>query len=69
MHYSCWTTYQNGDEALSKSLRLLQSVKRAARAMEVMLYTVERELPETAAAIRLSSMELSDAIEEVTLLR
>lgn len=54
---------------LSKSLRLLQSVKRAARAVEVMLYTVERELPETAAAMRLSSMELSDAIEEVTLLR
>ena len=69
MHYSCWTAYQNGDKALSKSLRLLQSVKRAARAMEVMLYTVERELPETAAAMRLSSMELSDAIEEVTLLR
>lgn len=33
-----------------------------------MLYTVEREVPETAAAMRLSSMELSDAIEEVTLL-
>ncbi len=37
--------------------------------MEVMLLTVEREIPETAAAMRLSSMELSDAIEEVTLLR
>jgi len=47
----------------------LQSVRRAARAMEVMLHTVEREIPETAAAMRLSSMELSDAIEEVTLLR
>lgn len=34
-----------------------------------MLYTVERELPDTAAALRLSSLELSDAIEEVSLLR
>lgn len=47
----------------------LQSVRRAAQAMEVMLHTVEREIPETAAAMRLSSMEMSDAIEEVTLLR
>lgn len=46
----------------------LQSIQRAARAMETMLYTVEREVPETAAAMRLSSMELSDAIEEVALL-
>lgn len=46
----------------------VQSIRRAARAMETMLYTVEREVPETAAAMRLSSMELSDAIEEVTLL-
>ena len=46
----------------------MQSIRRAARAMETMLCTVERELPETAAALRLSSMELSDAIEEVTLL-
>ena len=37
--------------------------------MEVMLCTVEREIPDTAAAVRLSSMEISDAIEEVTLLR
>jgi len=47
---------------------MLQSVRRAAQAMEAMLYTMEREIPETAAAVRLSSMEMSDAIEEVTLL-
>ena len=47
----------------------VQSLRRAARAAEIMIYTVERELPETAAALRLSSLELSDAIEEVSLLR
>ena len=50
-------------------LLLAQSLRRAARAAEIMLYTVERELPDTAAALRLSSLELSDAIEEVSLLR
>ena len=33
------------------------------------LRTLDQELPDTAAAIRLSGLELSDAIEEVSLLR
>ncbi|KAL3163077.1 hypothetical protein ABBQ32_009496 [Trebouxia sp. C0010 RCD-2024] len=53
---------------LLAAIPTLVSIRRAARAMETTLCTVERELPETAAALRLSSMELSDAIEEVTLL-
>ncbi|KAL0041415.1 hypothetical protein WJX79_002473 [Trebouxia sp. C0005] len=53
---------------LVAAIPVLLSVRRAAQAMEVMLHTVEREIPETAAAMRLSSMEMSDAIEEVTLL-
>ncbi|CAL5220243.1 g2222 [Coccomyxa viridis] len=36
--------------------------------MQSVLRTVERELPDTAAAVRLSGLELSDAIEEVSLL-
>ena len=47
---------------------VMQSIRRAALAMEATLYTVEQEIPETAAAVRLSSIELSDAIEEVSLL-
>ena len=37
--------------------------------MQSVLRTVDRELPDTAAAVRLSSLEMSDAIEEVSLLR
>ena len=37
--------------------------------MQSVLRSVERELPDTAAAVRLSGLELSDAIEEVSLLR
>ena len=47
----------------------MQSIRRAALAVEATLYTLEREVPDTAAAVRLSSLELSDAIEEVSLLR
>ncbi|CAK0782821.1 hypothetical protein CVIRNUC_006016 [Coccomyxa viridis] len=36
--------------------------------MQSMLRTVDQELPDTAAAVRLSGLELSDAIEEVSLL-
>lgn len=36
--------------------------------MRAVLRTVDRELPDTAAALRLSGLELSDAIEEVSLL-
>ena len=47
----------------------MQSIRRAALAAEATLYTLEREVPDTAAAVRLSSLELSDAIKEVSLLR
>jgi hypothetical protein len=36
--------------------------------MRQVLRTLDRELPDTAAALRLSGLELSDAIEEVSLL-
>ena len=37
--------------------------------MQQVLRTLDRELPDSAAAVRLSGLELSDAIEEVSLLR
>ena len=37
--------------------------------LQQVLRTLDRELPDTAAAVRLSGLELSDAIEEVSLLR
>jgi len=34
-----------------------------------LLRTMDQEIPDTAAAVRLSSLEMADAIEEVSLLR
>ena len=48
--------------------RLLQSMRRTALAMELLLHTVEREIPDTAATVRLSGLEMADAIQEVSLL-
>ena len=36
--------------------------------MELLLHTVEREVPDTAATVRLSGLEMADAIQEVSLL-
>ncbi len=46
----------------------LQSMRRTALAMELLLHTVEREVPDTAATVRLSGLEVADAIQEVSLL-
>lgn len=46
-----------------------QATRQTMLEMQAVLRTVERELPDTAAAVRLSSLEMSDAIEEVSLLR
>lgn len=53
---------------LLAAIPTLMSIRRAALAVEATLYTLEREVPDTAAAVRLSSLELSDAIEQVSLL-
>ena len=42
-----------------------QAWRRAARALESLAVTLEAEVPDTAATMRLSSLELADAIEEV----
>ena len=47
----------------------MQQTRQTMLEMQSVLRTVERELPDTAAAVRLSGLELSDAIEEVSLLR
>ena len=47
----------------------VQQTRQTMLEMQSVLRTVERELPDTAAAVRLSGLELSDAIEEVSLLR
>ena len=47
----------------------MQQSRQTMLEMQSVLRSVERELPDTAAAVRLSGLELSDAIEEVSLLR
>jgi predicted ATPase len=49
--------------------RLVQTARQTMLEMQQVLRTLDRELPDTAAAVRLSGLELSDAIEEVSLLR
>lgn len=47
----------------------IQAFRRTAVALESLAATVEAEVPDTAAAVRLSGFELSDCIEEIALLR
>lgn len=47
----------------------LQALRRSAHAMEALLLTVRAEVPDTAATLRLSGMELADCIQEVGALR
>jgi hypothetical protein len=54
---------------VQRSPHVLQATRQTMLEMQTVLRTVERELPDTAAAVRLSGLELSDAIEEVSLLR
>lgn len=49
--------------------RLVQTARQTMLEMQQVLRTLDRELPDSAAAVRLSGLELSDAIEEVSLLR
>ncbi|KAK9811426.1 hypothetical protein WJX72_003798 [[Myrmecia] bisecta] len=53
---------------LIASIPTVLAARRTAQAMEVLLRTAEAELPDTVAAMRLSGLELSDCIEEVSLL-
>ena len=50
-------------------LHRAQALRRTSRAMESLLYTVQAEVPDTAATLRLSGMELADCIQEVGALR
>ena len=47
----------------------MQATRQTMLEMQSVLRTVDQELPDTAAAVRLSGLEVSDAIEEVSLLR
>ncbi len=44
-------------------------MRRSAHALEALLVTVHAEVPDTAATLRLSGMELADCIQEVGSLR
>ncbi len=46
-----------------------QAARGALLQARALMATLEQELPETAAALRLSGLELSDCFEEVSLLR
>ena len=50
-------------------LIMMQAARQTMLEMQSVLRTVDQELPDTATAVRLSGLELSDAIEEVSLLR
>ncbi|KAL4552938.1 hypothetical protein Ndes2526B_g02834 [Nannochloris sp. 'desiccata'] len=46
----------------------LLSFRRSAQAAEALLYAMKEELPDTAASLRLSGLEVADAVQEVTAL-
>jgi hypothetical protein len=46
-----------------------QTARQTMLELQQLIRTAQQELPDTAAAVRLSGLELSDAIEEVSLLR
>eukprot|EP00878_Enallax_costatus_P033383 GHUV01036809.1.p1 GENE.GHUV01036809.1~~GHUV01036809.1.p1 ORF type:complete len:268 (+),score=73.86 GHUV01036809.1:615-1418(+) len=50
---------------LLSAIPLLWQLARTANRMESMLQTLETELPDTAASMRLSSLELSDCLSEL----
>ena len=45
-----------------------QAWRRTAQSVEALALSLQREVPDTAATMRLSGLELADAIGEVTLL-
>jgi len=44
-------------------------MRRTAQQVRQLTLALEREIPDTAATLRLTGMEMSDAIQEVSLLR
>jgi len=46
----------------------VQAFRRSAHALEALLHTIREEVPDTASAVRLSSLEVADAVEEVSAL-
>lgn len=48
------------------ALSTLKAVRLAATRLEIVLMILEKELPDTMAAMRLSSLEVSDCVEEIT---
>ena len=46
----------------------MQAWRRTAHSVEALAVSLQREVPDTAATMRLSGLELADAIGEVTLL-
>ena len=47
----------------------LQEFRRTTKELQRVLQTLEKEIPDTAATMRLSGMEMTDCIEELSLLR
>ena len=47
----------------------MQAARAAFLQAQTLMLTLEQELPDTAAALRLSGLELSDCFEEMSLLR
>jgi len=50
------------------SISCAQAWRRTAQSVEALALSMQREVPDTAATMRLSGLELADAIGEVTLL-
>ena len=51
-----------------QTCHVMQAWRRTAQSVEALALSLEREVPDTAATMRLSGLELADAIGEVTLL-
>ena len=47
----------------------MQEWRRTARELQLLARALEQEIPDTAASMRLTGLELADAIQEVSLLR
>lgn len=58
--------FQPSHSHLHHLSRTSQALARSARAMEQLLHVVRQEVPDTAAAVRLTGLEIADAVEEVS---
>lgn len=45
-----------------------QELKQTAKRVQTLAEALEREIPDTAATMRLTGLEMSDAIQEISLL-